>query len=66
MTREELLQRISIDPRISFGKPCVRGHRIWISLVLDFLANGMTTDEIIREYHFEKADIRACIVFARR
>lgn len=65
MTRNELLQRISIDPRIRFGKPCVRGRRIWISLVLDFLANGTTTDEIMREYHLEEADIRTCIAFAQ-
>src|SRR3989442_14082385 len=47
MTREELLSRISIDPNICFGKPCIRGHRIWVSLILDFLASGMTTQEIL-------------------
>jgi uncharacterized protein (DUF433 family) len=36
MTRDELLERISIDPNVSFGKPCIKGHRIWVSLVLDF------------------------------
>ncbi len=40
MTRNQLLQRISIDPNICFGKPCIRGHRIWVSLMLDFLASG--------------------------
>ena len=35
MTREELLGRISIDPNVCFGKPCIRGTRIWVSLVLD-------------------------------
>jgi len=34
-----LLQRISIDPNVCFGKPCIRGTRIWVSLILDFLAN---------------------------
>jgi hypothetical protein len=37
-----LLQRISIDPRIGGGKPRIKGTRIWVSLILDFLAEGMT------------------------
>ena len=40
MTREELLQRIWIDPQRCFGKPCIRGHRIWVFLILDLLASG--------------------------
>jgi uncharacterized protein (DUF433 family) len=40
MTREELLQRIWIDPGRCGGKPCIRGHRIWVSLILDMLAAG--------------------------
>ena len=45
-----LLQRISVDPNVCFGKPCIRGTRIWVSLILDFLANGTTTAEILAEY----------------
>ena len=45
-----LLNRISIDPNICFGKPCIKGTRIWVSLILDFLANGMMVDEILAEY----------------
>jgi len=41
-----LLERISIDPAVCFGKPCIRGTRIWVSLLLDFLADGMTTEEV--------------------
>ena len=64
MKREELLSRISIDPRICFGKPCIKGHRIWVSLILDFLASGMTTSEVLRQYPgLEKADIYACIAY---
>jgi uncharacterized protein (DUF433 family) len=64
MTREELLARISIDPEICFGKPCIRGHRIWVSLILDFLASGMTTEEILEEYpQLEAVDILACIAY---
>jgi uncharacterized protein (DUF433 family) len=62
-SRDELLKRISIDPRICFGKPCIRGHRIWVSLVLDFLASGMTIQEIMREYDLERDDVLACIAY---
>jgi uncharacterized protein (DUF433 family) len=48
--RQELLTRISIDPGVCFGKPCIRGHRIWVSLVLDLLATGMTANKIMAEY----------------
>ena len=46
MTKEQLLFRISIDPQVCFGKPCIRGHRIWVSLILDLVASGLTTAEI--------------------
>ena len=63
-TREELLGRISIDPRICFGKPCIRGHRIWVSLILDLLASGMKTEEILKEYPgLSPLDIQACIAY---
>jgi uncharacterized protein (DUF433 family) len=64
MTREELLSRISIDPRVCFGKPCIRGHRIWVALILDLLASGMKSEEILKEYpDLEEADILACIAY---
>ena len=64
MSREELLDRISINPEICFGKPCIRGHRIWVSLILDFLASGASVDEILRDYpQLEEADIMACIAY---
>ena len=64
MTREELLSRISINPDVCFGKPCIRGHRIWVSLILDLLASGMAVAEIMREYPgLEEADIYACIAY---
>ncbi|MEQ8960441.1 MAG: DUF433 domain-containing protein, partial [Coleofasciculus sp. C2-GNP5-27] len=50
MTQKHLLSRISINPTICFGQPCIRGHRIWVSLILDFLASGMTIDEILEDY----------------
>ena len=65
MTRSELLQRISVDPSICFGKPCIRGHRIWVSLVLDLLASGWTHEQVLENYPgIEEEDIRACIAYA--
>ena len=62
-TRAPLL-RISIDPDICFGKPCIRGHRIWVSLVLDLLASGWTVDQLLDEYPgIEDADVLACIAY---
>ena len=45
-----LLERISIDPGICGGKPCIKGTRIWVSLILDFLADDMTEAELLSEY----------------
>jgi uncharacterized protein (DUF433 family) len=64
MTREELLSRITMDPKVCFGKPCIRGHRIWVSLILDLLASGMSSEEILDDYPgIEEADVRACIAY---
>ena len=59
-----LLKRISVDPNICFGKPCIRGTRIWVSLVLDLLANGTTIEEVLAEYpQLAKEDIHAAIAY---
>jgi uncharacterized protein (DUF433 family) len=64
MSSSQLLSRISIDPKICFGKPCIKGHRIWVSLILDFLASGMTMAEIVKEYpQLQTEDILACIAY---
>jgi uncharacterized protein (DUF433 family) len=64
MTQTELLQRISINPNICFGKPCVRGHRIWVSLILDLLATGLSTQDILEQYPgIEELDVLACIAY---
>ncbi|MFP5349181.1 MAG: DUF433 domain-containing protein [Gammaproteobacteria bacterium] len=47
MERDELLKRISIDPNICFGKPCIRGTRLWVSLILDNLADGIDERELL-------------------
>ena len=59
-----LLKRISVDPNVCFGKPCIRGTRIWVSLLLDFLANGVTIEELLEEYEqLERDDIHAAIAY---
>ena len=59
-----LLNRISVDPNVCFGKPCIRGTRIWVSLILDFMANGMSIKEVLEEYpHLTEEDIRAAIAY---
>ncbi|WP_437477182.1 DUF433 domain-containing protein [Sorangium sp. So ce1014] len=63
MSRNELLDRISIDPNVCFGRACIRGHRIWVSLVLDFFASGMSAQDVIIEYGIEEPDVLACIAY---
>jgi uncharacterized protein (DUF433 family) len=64
MSSSSLLSRISIDPNICVGKPCIKGHRIWVSLILDFLASGATMAEILEDYpQLETEDILACIAY---
>ena len=50
MERQELLARISIDPNVCFGKPCIKGRRIWVSLILDYLASGWAAADVLREF----------------
>jgi uncharacterized protein (DUF433 family) len=59
------LDRISIDPRVCFGKPCIKGTRIWVSLILDFLASGETEAQILAAYpQLQPEDIRATLAYA--
>jgi uncharacterized protein (DUF433 family) len=65
MKREELLQRISVDPKVGFGKPCIRGTRIWVSLILENLAEGVLEQEILAAYpQLVPEDIRAVLAYA--
>jgi uncharacterized protein (DUF433 family) len=57
--------RITIEPGKRSGKPCIRGLRITVSDVLEYLASGMTEKEILSEFpDLELEDIRACLAFA--
>ena len=61
---KKLLSRISVDPNICFVKPCIKGTRIWVSLILDMLSDGMSQDDILKEYpHLKPDDIRAAIAY---
>ena len=63
--REELFKRISIDPNVCFGRPCVRGTRIWVSLIVDNFAEGVSEAELLEAYpQLQPEDIRAALAFA--
>ncbi len=63
--REELLGRISIDPNVCFGRPCIRGTRIWVSLIVDNLADGVPESELLEAYpQLKTEDIRAALAYA--
>ena len=65
MTAPDYRQRIVLDPEIRFGKPVVRGTRITVGDVLDYLASGMSEEHILREFpSLTREDIRACLAFA--
>lgn len=64
MTRDDLPQRISIDPNICFGKPCIRGTRIWVSLIVENLAAGASESEILENYlSLGPEDIMAALAY---
>jgi uncharacterized protein (DUF433 family) len=65
MTCEDLLNRITVDPKIFGGKPIIRGMRISAELILSLLAQGQTAEDILDDYpDLEIADIRACLAYA--
>ena len=67
MTREQLLERISVNPKVMVGKPVIRGTRLTVEYILNLLAHGATMDDIQREYQgVTHDDICACILFATR
>lgn len=59
--------RITMNPDLCHGKPCVRGLRYPVTMVLDLLGSGMSSQEILADYpDLEAADIQACLQFAAR
>ena len=67
MSDEKLLERITLNPKVMVGKPVVRGTRLTVEYILNLLAHGATTDEILEEYTgLTKEDIQACLLFATK
>lgn len=57
-------EKISIDPEICHGTPCIKGTRVMVSVILDNLAAGESPEEIMRGYHVDRADIEAALSYA--
>ena len=65
MTRQELLTRIVVDPEVCFGKAVIRGTRIWVSLIVENLAEGMSEAELLGAYpQLTSDDVRAALAYA--
>lgn len=65
MTDHSLLSRITIDPAVCHGKPCIRGLRYPVESMLEYLAGGDTVDDVLQQFpDLEAQDIQACILFA--
>jgi uncharacterized protein (DUF433 family) len=66
-TTDELLTRITIDPDICHGKPCIRGLRYPVEIMLELLTSGMSVDEILADYDdLEREDLYAVLAYATR
>jgi uncharacterized protein (DUF433 family) len=65
---EELLdRRIAVDPDVLMGKPVIRGTRIPVYLIVELVANGMTTKEIIKEHpRLKEEDVKAALIYASK
>ena len=67
MKDEQLLERIVVNPKVKAGKPVIRGTRLTVDFILNLLAHGSTTNEILDEYKgLTCEDIQACFLFATR
>jgi uncharacterized protein (DUF433 family) len=65
MKREQLLQRITVDPNVLVGKPTIRGLRISVEQVLHALASGVATEDLLQDYpELDQVDIQACLAYA--
>jgi uncharacterized protein (DUF433 family) len=67
MTDEQLLDRITINPRVMVGKPVIKGTRLTVEYILNLLAHGATVGDILEEYKsLVQEDIQSCLLFATR
>ena len=60
-------ERITVNPKILGGKPCIRGTRIPVTMILELLEDGLSFDEIIRDYYpqLQREDIQVCLEYAK-
>jgi uncharacterized protein (DUF433 family) len=67
MIEEQLLQRITLNPKVMVGKPVIKGTRLTVQYILGLLAQGATMTEILQEYEgLTETDIQACLLFAAK
>ena len=67
MRDQQLLERITINPKVMVGKPVIRGTRLTVEYILNLLAHDETMEEILSEYKgVTREDIQACILFASK
>lgn len=67
MKDQDLLERITLNPKVMAGKPIIKGTRLTVEYILNLLAHGATTEEVLEEYQGLKLeDIQACFLFATR
>lgn len=65
MSDQELINRITVNPKVMVGKPVIRGTRLTVEFVLNRLGHGATTQDLLQEYPgLVEEDIRACLVYA--
>lgn len=67
MKDDQLLERITLDPKVMTGKPVIKGTRLTVEYIVNLLAHGSTQAEILEEYKgLTKQDIQACLLFATK
>ena len=67
MTAQVLLERIALNPKVMLGKPVIKGTRLTVEYILNLLAHGTTTKEILDEYKgLKQEDIQACLLFTTK
>ena len=67
MKEKQLLERVTLNPKVMVGKPVIKGTRLTVEYILGLLAHGATTAEILQEYEgLVEEDIQACLIFAAK
>jgi len=61
-----LIDRITVNPKVCMGKPCIRGRRLSVDFILELLAAGWTYEEIQEQYDLQREDILAVLEYAKR